>query len=37
MQARMKNIVMIVPEVMKALRALKASAEKGGVPVITPP
>jgi AhpD family alkylhydroperoxidase len=32
MQARMKNIVMIVPDAMQALQALKASAEKGGVP-----
>jgi AhpD family alkylhydroperoxidase len=31
-QARMKNAVMIIPEAMKALYALKASAEKGGVP-----
>lgn len=31
-QARMKNAVMIIPEAMKALHALKASAEKGGVP-----
>jgi AhpD family alkylhydroperoxidase len=28
----MKNAVMIIPEAMKALHALKASAEKGGVP-----
>ena len=32
MQARMKNIAMIVPDAMRALYALKASAEKGGVP-----
>ena len=32
MQARMKNPVMIVPDAMKALQALGASAEKGGVP-----
>ena len=32
MQARMKNIAMVVPEAMQALHALKASAEKGGVP-----
>src|SRR5438093_13150336 len=32
MQARMKNIVMIVPDAMYALHALKACAEKGGVP-----
>jgi AhpD family alkylhydroperoxidase len=31
-EARMKNAVMIIPEAMKALYALKASAEKGGVP-----
>ncbi|MCI0413343.1 carboxymuconolactone decarboxylase family protein [bacterium] len=32
MQARIKNIAMIVPDAMRALHALKASAEKGGVP-----
>ncbi len=32
MQARLKNIAMIVPDAMRALHALKASAEKGGVP-----
>ncbi|HEY0557795.1 MAG TPA: carboxymuconolactone decarboxylase family protein [Thermoanaerobaculia bacterium] len=32
MQARMSNPVMIVPDAMKALQALGASAEKGGVP-----
>src|SRR5437870_13433049 len=32
MEARMRNIAMIVPDAMKALQALKASAEKGGVP-----
>ena len=32
MQARMSNPVMIVPEAMKALHALGAAAEKGGVP-----
>jgi AhpD family alkylhydroperoxidase len=31
-QSRMKNAVMIIPEAMKALHALKASAEKGGIP-----
>jgi len=31
-EARMQNAVMIIPEAMKALYALKASAEKGGVP-----
>lgn len=35
MQARMKNIAMIVPDAMRALQALKASAEKGGVPART--
>src|ERR1700742_5242215 len=35
MQARMKNIVMINPEAMKALQALAASAENGGVPAKT--
>ncbi|HEU0175744.1 MAG TPA: carboxymuconolactone decarboxylase family protein [Blastocatellia bacterium] len=32
MQARMKNPVMIVPDVMQSLLALVASANKGGVP-----
>ncbi len=32
MQARMNNIAMIVPDAMKAMLALGASAEKGGVP-----
>ena len=32
MQARMSNPAMVVPEAMKALQALWASAEKGGVP-----
>ena len=32
MEARMRNIAMIVPDAMQALQALKASAEKGGVP-----
>jgi AhpD family alkylhydroperoxidase len=32
MQARMSNIAMIVPDVMKALLALGKSAEHGGVP-----
>jgi AhpD family alkylhydroperoxidase len=31
MQARMKNPVMIIPEAMPALNALKVAAEKGGV------
>src|SRR2546425_12898881 len=32
MEARMRNIAMIVPEAMQALHALKGSTEKGGVP-----
>lgn len=32
MQARMKNPVMIIPDAMQALNALKAAAEKGGIP-----
>src|ERR1041384_2415951 len=32
MQARMKSPVMIIPDAMKALYALRSSAEKGGVP-----
>ena len=32
MQARMSNPAMIVPDAMQALRALGASADKGGVP-----
>lgn len=35
MQARMKNPATIVPDAMQALRALGASAEKGGVPSTT--
>jgi AhpD family alkylhydroperoxidase len=35
MQARMKNVVFLVPEAMKALQALKAAADKGGVPAKT--
>jgi AhpD family alkylhydroperoxidase len=35
MQARMSNPAMIVPEAMKALQALGAAAEKGGVPAGT--
>ncbi len=31
MQTRMKNPVMIIPEAMQALNALKAASEKGGV------
>jgi AhpD family alkylhydroperoxidase len=32
MQARMSHAVMIHPEALRALQALKASAEKGGLP-----
>src|SRR5712671_6882615 len=32
MEARMSNPVMIIPDAMKALLALGASAKKGGVP-----
>ena len=32
MQTRMRNIVTVVPEAMKAMMALHASAQKGGVP-----
>jgi AhpD family alkylhydroperoxidase len=35
MESRMSNPAMIVPEAMKALQALGASAEKGGVPART--
>jgi AhpD family alkylhydroperoxidase len=35
MQARIKNPAMLVPEAIQALRALSASAEKGGVPLAT--
>jgi AhpD family alkylhydroperoxidase len=35
MQARMSNPAVLIPEAMKALYALKASAEKGGVPART--
>jgi AhpD family alkylhydroperoxidase len=35
MQARMRNIATINPEAMKALQALVAAAEKGGVPAKT--
>ena len=35
MQARMKNPVMLIPDAMQALFALKASAEKGGLPSTT--
>src|SRR2546422_3522700 len=32
MEARMRNVAMVVPDAIQALHALKASAEKGGVP-----
>jgi AhpD family alkylhydroperoxidase len=32
MEARMTNIVLIIPDALKALYALKIAAEKGGVP-----
>ena len=32
MQARMKNPAMIIPEAMKAIKALTAATEQGGVP-----
>ena len=35
MQARMRNIAMMVPDAMQALLALGKSAEKGGVPART--
>lgn len=35
MQARMTNIVSIVPDAMKALFALKAASEQGGIPAAT--
>lgn len=35
MQARMQNIVVVFPDVMTALNALKATAEVGGVPLRT--
>ena len=35
MKSRMKNPVMLIPEAMQALLALKAAAEKGGVPAAT--
>ncbi|HEV7767667.1 MAG TPA: carboxymuconolactone decarboxylase family protein, partial [Thermoanaerobaculia bacterium] len=35
MQPRMKNVAMLVPEALKALHALKSSAEKGGLPART--
>ena len=35
MEARMTNIVLIIPDALKALFALKNAAEKGGVPAGT--
>jgi AhpD family alkylhydroperoxidase len=35
MQARMKNPAAIVPNAMQAILALKSTADKGGVPVLT--
>src|SRR5688572_28942912 len=35
MQARMNHPVMILPEAMKALHALNAATEKGGIPAQT--
>ena len=35
MQARMKNQAMIIPEAMKALQALHATTQTGGVPPAT--
>lgn len=35
MQPRMKNPAMIIPEAMKAIQALNAATEKGGVPAAT--
>jgi AhpD family alkylhydroperoxidase len=35
MQARMKNPVFVIPSAMKAMQALKASTEEGGVPAAT--
>jgi AhpD family alkylhydroperoxidase len=35
MQARMKNPAVILPDAMQAMMALKAAAEKGGVPAKT--
>ena len=35
MQSRMKHPVMIIPDAMKAMQALKASTEKAGVPAST--
>lgn len=35
MQARMKNPAMIIPEAMKAIQALNAATQQGGVPAAT--
>src|SRR5262249_32821299 len=35
MESRMKNPAIIVPEAMRAMQALKSSAEKAGVPART--
>ena len=35
MQARMKNPAMIIPEAMRAIQALHASTQQGGVPATT--
>ena len=35
MQARMKNPAMIIPDAMKAIQALNAATEQGGVPAAT--
>ena len=35
MQARMKNPAMIIPDAMKAIQALNAATEQGGVPQTT--
>ena len=35
MEARMKSPVFIIPDAMKALRALKGASEQGGVPAAT--
>lgn len=35
MQARMDNIVTVVPDAMRALHALKTTSEQGGVPAVT--
>jgi AhpD family alkylhydroperoxidase len=35
-QARMTNPAVIIPDAMKAIRALSAATEQGGVPPATP-